>query len=702
MIEQSGKKWGIDNINRLSETQKTYISVRDLITNGYIEQNSLLDPRNTKKEMNGCVVIGFNSSYKKYEYNYNEQTCRSLNVNRNLTAADPEYVCYTFSYGTITAYNRANTNCPTDVDIPYQINGIVVRAIGNSAFNQGTVNRYITSVTFPIGLETIGYNAFANNLIKELDLSYLSNLYPINERTFYGNQITEVNFEGLTNLSYIGYEAFADNMIKSVTLKDLTKLNEINSYAFQSNQIESVRIENTPRLGEIYSGAFQSNNINSLILKNLPVFTYINSYAFSNNNIKSLDLSGLSSLSSIGDYAFSDNNITTINFSKTSSLNYIGDSAFASNSLTSVNLPANIKYINYGLFYDNQIRNVVIPARISDIGNDAFENNPIDYITIEGDDIYRFNTSWEAIGFPSDLMPQIQDIAQNVNLTTGVNNFVFADHTYYKVYVPTTGTYKLEVWGAQGGNDPHNPTLSFGGRGGYSTGQLTLNAGTTLYVYVGGQGLGSVESNMGSTGGGGATDIRLVGGNWYNEIGLESRIIVAGGGGGRQSLWSSLGTATYIGNDGGGLQAPSFTIGEEGNLLTITGPSQDSFGFVQYNGESTDEYDEGYFGYAGVYKTDYNRYAIGGYNGGGNGDDDYWNFGGAGGGWYGGVSTYPVGSGGSGFVLTSEYEGGIPISTYWMTNALSTAGNESMPNPDGETMIGRSGNGYARISYIGS
>ena len=46
------------------------------------------------------------------------------------------------------------------------------------------------------------------------------------------------------------------------------------------------------------------------------------------------------------------------------------------------------------------------------------------------------------------------------------------------------GTYKLEVWGAQGGN--YNTTYT-GGKGGYSYGTLTLNNTTNLYVYVGKQ-----------------------------------------------------------------------------------------------------------------------------------------------------------------------------------------------------------------------
>lgn len=54
---------------------------------------------------------------------------------------------------------------------------------------------------------------------------------------------------------------------------------------------------------------------------------------------------------------------------------------------------------------------------------------------------------------------------------------------------PVTGTYKLEVWGAEGSV-----------KGGYSSGTKSLNAGQTIYIYVGGKNSdGSYLNNDGST-----------------------------------------------------------------------------------------------------------------------------------------------------------------------------------------------------------
>lgn len=106
--------------------------------------------------------------------------------------------------------------------------------------------------------------------------------------------------------------------------------------------------------------------------------------------------------------------------------------------------------------------------------------------------------------------------------------------------IPVTGKYKIECWGAQGGDiDTY-----MGGKGAYTVGEIDLEKGTKLYVYVGGKGtnsdiggynggasLTSGQSIYGSSGGG-ATDIRIVNGEWNNTKSLISRIMVAAGGGG--------------------------------------------------------------------------------------------------------------------------------------------------------------------------
>lgn len=121
------------------------------------------------------------------------------------------------------------------------------------------------------------------------------------------------------------------------------------------------------------------------------------------------------------------------------------------------------------------------------------------------------------------------------------------------------GRYKLQCWGAQGGNS--DSYSGIGSKGGYSEGQLTLTEPTTLYIFVGGKGASSGNGGWngggGSTGissydsggtygksypacGGGATDIATVTSdmsysskrNNRSAASLLSRCIVAGGGAG--------------------------------------------------------------------------------------------------------------------------------------------------------------------------
>ena len=81
--------------------------------------------------------------------------------------------------------------------------------------------------------------------------------------------------------------------------------------------------------------------------------------------------------------------------------------------------------------------------------------------------------------------------------------------THYTVSLPA-GVFLLEAWGSQGGNDSFNPSSVFGGRGGYSRGELSLSSPSYIHIYVGGSGTGDTRSSYGSTGGGGGTDFRLI------------------------------------------------------------------------------------------------------------------------------------------------------------------------------------------------
>ncbi|WP_084608559.1 fimbrillin family protein [Xylanibacter oryzae] len=216
--------------------------------------------------------------------------------------------------------------------------------------------------------------------------------------------------------------------------------------------------------------------------------------------------------------------------------------------------------------------------------------------------------------------------------------------------VPLTGTYKLEVWGAEGG---YNTTSLNGGKGGYSFGNIKLNGSQIIYIQVGGSGNIGNGYNGGGLGqaiGGGATHMSTSSG-LLNTMSTNI-LIVAGGGGGA--------TDGYVGGDGGGISG-SDGVGVHPNAST-TGKG----------GTQT-------FGGSGGTSTNYGIAASGGFGYGGSGVTSNESGPGGGGGWYGGGGT-PVGGGaggGSGHLSQSLISG-----TTGMQNGI------------------RSGNGYARITFI--
>ena len=201
------------------------------------------------------------------------------------------------------------------------------------------------------------------------------------------------------------------------------------------------------------------------------------------------------------------------------------------------------------------------------------------------------------------------------------------------------GNYKLECVGASGGKGE----IEEGGYGGYSCGVLSLEEKANLYLYIGGVGSsvsgspriiskggfnGGGDGMTGSGsfhagGGGGATDIRL------NSQDLDSRIIVAGGGGGTARL--NKGKDSPGGNGGGINGQPS---SKPGDCSFGTGGTQSNPGICCNGGSGTP----------------------GNKNQGGNGNSETLesSSGGGGGGYYGGGGGYWSGGGGGSGYLSSH------------------------------------------------
>lgn len=274
-----------------------------------------------------------------------------------------------------------------------------------------------------------------------------------------------------------------------------------------------------------------------------------------------------------------------------------------------------------------------------------------------------------------------------------IRNFNFSNN-FEKIDLPP-GRYKLECWGAQGGGYNVKPLTEngVGGQGGYSHGILTLQTTTVVYVYVGGMGDTSQNgfafggfngggsawglpssSHQPGSGGGGGTDIRIGSNSTY------ARVIVAGGGGGGGED-SYYRTGGYGGGLTGGKNSANIASSIPGTQ-TGSGSGGDFF-----SGDHTD-----------------------------------CQGGGGGGVWYGGgvrngrntpysssigqIADTKGGSGGSGFVYTSEtyknYPQGCLLNpSFYLEEAETVSGNENIPEPDGSTNKGHTCHGYARITALG-
>ena len=311
------------------------------------------------------------------------------------------------------------------------------------------------------------------------------------------------------------------------------------------------------------------------------------------------------------------------------------------------------------------------------------------YLGVKGSLTNELNLGSNKVLLPNDfseallVTDEVLEANKKTTTTTIPVNKTFSATGAVQNVTLNAGTYKLEVWGAQGGN---YSTTYVGGKGGYSYGTLTLSNTTNLYVYVGKQPQTVTTDRVATTGGFNG------GGNGFNRYYSGTYTYAQGGGGasdiriGQDSLYSRVIVA------GGGSGATNRTNGYYG------GGTTGETGLSGYAGSQTSAGTNGSFGTGGSATTSGSNYKYGSAGGGG--------------GWYGGgastsysdstnYDTYS--GGGSGYVYTSSTASNYPsgnllTSTYYLTNAATVGGNTSFASTSGGTETGHSGDGYAKIT----
>ena len=411
------------------------------------------------------------------------------------------------------------------------------------------------------------------------------------------------------------------------------------------------------------------------------------------------------------------------------------------------------KYIQYGVteypLKDTLPETIPSGRKAGDFQSIFITDNDflsIDTTTLEDGtviNIYSIDIYIEHVDFDADFGIHIVATNSDVLSANAVVKDLYYTGDYQTYTAPSTGTYKIELWGASGGDiGPYK-----GGAGGYTSGYIHLSQGQRLQVYVGGKGSQSTtggwngggylttdpdESKYGASGGG-ATDVRITPGAWNNFDSLKSRIMVAAGGGGANYRNVSSATELVLYGSGNG-GAGGCLIGSTTDCVGTTEQYKATAGYATYDEHSigsggtqnaggttllknaNDEMKDavritGAFGYSSVGAQIVQS--------------------GSGGGWYSGGVSFGHGGAGGGSSYISGHDGCLAINQsststsithktnseytgYVFSNTTMIDGNgyewtttrsysrTVMPSNGVNTIeYGNIGNGHARITYLG-
>jgi hypothetical protein len=262
--------------------------------------------------------------------------------------------------------------------------------------------------------------------------------------------------------------------------------------------------------------------------------------------------------------------------------------------------------------------------------------------------------------------------------------------------VPATGTYTIEVWGAEGGDGASQYAPGDGGKGARMKGDFSLVKDEKLLIVVGQSGQSGAAAPTAYYGGGGGGGTFIAKGSSYESA---SPLIIAGGGGGggynntNANAWVNEsgrdGTKQNSGTPGtGGVNGNGAT----GNII-YGGPGagfySDGSGNYNYNGEkglgfrtSAAIGGDGRYGGMGGFGGGGGGYGGagggGGYSGGGGGA---WSYGGAG----GGGGSHNAGANQDNAVGVREGHGQVVITT---VTSVSTVSSVSSTTANGTYKMG--------------
>ena len=333
-----------------------------------------------------------------------------------------------------------------------------LKSIGKNAFGIGgapsdilidefggmNVDDYISvieTVKLPKNLESIGMNAFGNNL-KNIEFDVENGTYNLinncliqNSTVILGTSESVIpakykNSEGKeVAVTSIGDYAFAGLDVSQIVIP--SGIEFIGNSAFESSK-GLLTIENPQKITSIGARAFYGTQLTSVTIPSSV--TSIGESAFEGTSLTAVTFTSDSKLTDIGARAFFGTGLTTVTIP--TSVTSIGESAFEGTSLTAVTFATGSKLTDIGAraFYGTDIIKLTIPSTVVSIGEEAFAAlNNLEYIEFEASNgkynlqsvaqnAFETTPSLKSVAAPMGILSKFKDCFSFVDTITVTGN----------------------------------------------------------------------------------------------------------------------------------------------------------------------------------------------------------------------------------------------------------------------------------------
>ncbi len=326
----------------------------------------------------------------------------------NITDSQEKDIFITNGEGVITGLTEYGATL-AEIDVPLNIKGESISAIGESAFEK---NENLTSINIPNGIETIENRAFigCNNLteivipnsVKHIGYGCLKECNNLSKVTipFLGEK---KDWKGEAKLGYIFGQYDNTNVPKRLEEIKLTNSTVISNEAFYyCANLKNIELsDGVDRIG--YRAFEGCSNLTSLRVPDSVV--EIGNAVFSDCvNLKDIILS--KNINMIGDYAFRNcSSLESVDLPN--NLTSIGEFAFSGCSkLTNFVIPDKVTNIGIGAFQGcSNLNKIVIPYNVKSIGKQAFYKcNNLNQIEFEHKVGWYYTFSYNStVGYDIDV-----------------------------------------------------------------------------------------------------------------------------------------------------------------------------------------------------------------------------------------------------------------------------------------------------------